>query len=216
MNKSESIAQLALALSKLQSEVQDVYKDRQGYGYKYADLASVLDVTRPLCAKYELAVTQLCGTDSNGSPTVETVILHSSGEWISGTLSIPMHAAKGLSPAQCMGICISYGRRYALAAALGVAQTDNDASIHPEKDEEQIADPATLAATNPQDKLTDKLKSKLGAPNELPVQRLRQLIAAHKLEDKELGWLEHFSVASLEDLGAGDVLKLIKTIEGKV
>ena len=203
MNKSETIGTLALALSKLQGEVQNLYKDKQGYGYKYADLASILDVTRPLCAKYELAVPQLCGTDAVGV-TIETVLLHSGGEWLSSTLSLPISVGKGMSQAQAIGSCISYGRRYALAALLGIAQTDNDASLSPDAD------------VNPQDKITTKLKTSLGNPNELPLQRLRKLMVEHKLEDKEAGWLEHFKVYSLDEMRAEDLLKLIKTIEGKV
>ncbi len=129
MNKSENLGALSLALSKLQGEVCDVYKGKTGFNYKYAELSSVLDVTRPLCAKYELAVTQLCGTDIAGGVTIETVLLHSSGEWLSSVLTLPVSVGKGMSQAQAIGSCISYGRRYALAALLGIAQTDNDASL---------------------------------------------------------------------------------------
>jgi len=127
MNKSESIGALALALSKLQGEVQNVYKDKAGFGYKYTELCSILEVTRPLCAKYELVVTQLC-TSSANDVGVETVLAHSSGEWISSTVLMPVTPTKGMSPAQATGCIITYARRYSLAAILGIAQTDDDAS----------------------------------------------------------------------------------------
>lgn len=141
MNKSESIGALSLALSKLQGEIQNLHKDKQGYGYKYTELASVLDVARPLCAKYELAVAQLC-TNLNEQVGVETVLTHSSGEWISSTLYMSVEAGKGVSLAQSAGKVITYARRYSLAAILGVAQTDNDAAI------ERAPDVKLLAALN--------------------------------------------------------------------
>lgn len=216
MNKSESIGKLALALSKFQGEVKNVIANKKGYGYMYADLAQVLDVTRPLCAKHELAVTQLCSTDEKGGVTVETVLLHSSGEWLTTTIAVPVSVSKGLSAAQGVGVCITYGRRYALCALLGVAQEDEDTDAALPKDKEEPVATVADVATTPQDKMTGKLKSSLGNPNELPVQRLRKLITEHKLEAKEAGWLEHFKVDSLDKLGADEVLKLIKTIEVKV
>ena len=128
MNRSESIANLALSLSKLQGELQDVYKDKKGYNYTYADLSGVLQISRPLCAKYELAVTQLC-TNNDVGIAIETLLMHSSGEWLSTTLVLPISIGKGMTHAQAVGSCITYGRRYALTALLGIAQTDDDASV---------------------------------------------------------------------------------------
>jgi len=196
MNKSESIGALALALSKLQGEIQNVYKDKQGYGYKYTELSSVLDVTRPLCAKYELAVTQLCGTDDKGI-NVETVLVHSSGEWLSSTLSMPILTSKTMSQVQGAGSSISYARRYALAALLGIAQTDNDGST---RDEEHLLE--KKVASNP--------------AKDVVVARLKKLIVDHHLEEKHVAWLEHFKVYSLDELSVDDLLKLIKKVEDKV
>lgn len=125
-NKSESIAKLALALSKFQGEVTDAHKDKSAYNYKYADLAGVLEIARPLCLKYELAVTQLCSTNEGGVG-VTTVLMHSSGEWIESTFTMPLISVKGSNAAQAAGSVITYARRYALAAILGITQTDNDA-----------------------------------------------------------------------------------------
>lgn len=188
MNKSESIGKLALALSKLQGEIQNLHKDKSGYGYKYTELASVLDVTRPLCAKYELAVTQLC-TEGKEEVSVETVLLHSSGEWISGTLSMALTIGKGMSAAQAAGSVITYARRYSLAALLGIAQTDNDASIREERDAPAQEKKAVSRA--------DELKF---------------LIEKNKLQHKEGEWCTYFKVASLSDLPDRDLDKLINKI----
>ena len=130
MNKSESIANIGLALSKAQGELQDVYKDKKGYGYNYADLSSILEISRPACSKHELAVLQPCSNDGS-SVTVETMIIHSSGEWLSSVLTLPLSVGKGMSHAQAVGSCITYGRRYGLAAMLGISQTDDDATLIP-------------------------------------------------------------------------------------
>ncbi len=130
MECSNSIGKLAIALSRLQGEIRDVFKDQQGYGYKYANLASVLEIARPLCAKYELSVSQLCegyfAQEAGYSVGVQTVLMHSSGEYISSKMYMPVERGKGMSLAQAAGSVITYARRYALAAILGITQTDND------------------------------------------------------------------------------------------
>lgn len=131
MNKSDDIALLAAALSKLQGEVKDAYKDKQGYGYKYSDLSSVLDIVRPLIAKYRLSITQLPGAVGE-KVSLETVLMHESGQWISSTMEMPVERGKGMSLAQATGAVMTYARRYALAAIIGIAQTDNDAYVEPD------------------------------------------------------------------------------------
>jgi len=127
MNKSDSINEIAIALSAVQGEIKDVHKEKSGYGYKYADLSQVLDIARPLLHKHGLAITQLCGS-ADEKVTVETVLMHTSGQWLSGTIEMLPEKGKGRSSAQDVGAVISYARRYALAAIIGVTQTDNDAA----------------------------------------------------------------------------------------
>lgn len=143
MNKSNSIGELASALSKLQGKIHDVFKSKSGYGYKYSDLASVLEITRPLCAEHELSVSQLCTTDERADIVgVETILMHSSGEYLSSTMFMPITLMKGMSLAQSAGSVITYARRYALAAILGITQTDTDAAV-------DASGVAELAKANP-------------------------------------------------------------------
>jgi hypothetical protein len=189
MNKSESIGALAAALSQLQGEVENLHKDKQGYGYKYAELSSVLDEAKPLLAKYKLAVAQLTVNDpSNASVVgVETVLMHCSGEWISSTVYMPVEVKKGVL-AQAAGSVITYARRYALAAMLGIAQTDNDASVKEiEPHNEMIS--ADLMC------------------------KLRNLIEDKQLENKIVTWKAHFKVDDLEDLSITQMKQLIIRIE---
>lgn len=123
MNKSDSIKELAGALAKAQAEMEYASKDATNPHFKssYATLASVWDAIRKPLSKNGLSVTQLV-TSSESDVKVETILLHSSGEWLAETLSIP--ASK--HDAQGFGSALTYARRYGLAAIAGVAPADDD------------------------------------------------------------------------------------------
>ena len=129
MKQSDSIGELALALSQLQGEIQDTVKSKDGYGYKYSDLHSVLDVARPLLAKHKLALSQILEDSGEGSVTCESILMHGSGQWISGRLSMPVTVGKGMTAAQAYGSASTYCRRYATAAIIGITQQDDDGSV---------------------------------------------------------------------------------------
>jgi hypothetical protein len=57
-----------------------------------------------------------------GVMALETVLLHKSGEWMSGTIQIPL----GKADPQGFGSAMTYGRRYSLAAMVGVMAEDDD------------------------------------------------------------------------------------------
>ena len=127
MNTSEQINELSAALSVAQGGLKDAAKDREAYNYKYADLASILKIARPILAQHGLAVVQEAGTDDNGMISVVTRIVHSSGQWLEcAPLKMPVEPKKGLSQAQAAGSVVTYARRYALAALLGITQDDDD------------------------------------------------------------------------------------------
>jgi len=97
-------------------------KDNPFFKKPYADLESVWDAARPLMEKHGLAVIQLIeGTSSE--PEIITVLVHKSGQWVTGTQQ--MKSRKPDDP-QVAGSLITYGRRYGLAAILGITQTDDD------------------------------------------------------------------------------------------
>lgn len=133
MDKSNSIAGLAAALSAAQSELRPAAMNATNpfLKNKYADLGSVIEVARPVLAAHGLAVSQHpCGTD--GRIEVETILMHSSGEWIASRIGLPALEERGKSGAQVAGSIITYLRRYAFAAVLGIyADEDTDGS-HPE------------------------------------------------------------------------------------
>ena len=122
--QSESIAALAAALSKAQADITGALKDSSNpfFKSKYADLASCWDACRKQLAANGLCVIQTTGMTDAGLVLI-TTLAHSSGEWIVGYLPV---AAKDSSP-QAQGSGITYARRYALAAIVGLAQIDDDA-----------------------------------------------------------------------------------------
>jgi hypothetical protein len=125
MNKSESIAGLSKALAKAQGEVENASKSSANphFKSKYADLAEVLNTVRPVFCANGLAFVQMPSFES-GVVSVETLLTHESGEWISNVASAPVTK----QDAQGVGSAITYLRRYSLAAFAGVAQEDDDAN----------------------------------------------------------------------------------------
>jgi len=122
--QSETIGALAAALSKAQADITGALKDSSNpfFKSKYADLASCWDACRKQLAANGLSVIQTTEWNPNGVMLM-TTLAHASGEWIRGELPI---RAKDESP-QAQGSAITYARRYALAAIVGLAQIDDDA-----------------------------------------------------------------------------------------
>lgn len=125
LTKSESIAELAAALSKVQSTIEAAKKDQKNPFYKanYAGLSSVWDACRKALTENGFAVSQTCSTAENGDPAVTTLLMHGpSGQWIQDTASYPVKEKS----AQGFGSAYTYGRRYGLAAIIGVVADDDD------------------------------------------------------------------------------------------
>jgi hypothetical protein len=125
MNKSELINELATALAKAQGELENASKSSNNphFKSKYADLAEILNTVRPVFASHGLSVTQ-CPSFEAGIVSVETILMHSSGQWITSVISAPVSKLD----AQGVGSAITYCRRYSLASVAGIAQEDDDAN----------------------------------------------------------------------------------------
>jgi len=123
MLASDEIHELATALSKAQGEIEDAAKGAENpyFKSKYADLAAVRGVIREPLAKHGLAIVQNPAT-VQGGVEVETILLHSSGQFMSSKLFMPV--AK--SDAQGIGSAITYARRYSLLSILCLATEDDD------------------------------------------------------------------------------------------
>ena len=117
--------ELFSALVKAQSEIKGAVKDSLNphFKNKYADLGSVWDACRDALHKNGLAVVQLSRIHESGAPVLITRIIHSSGQHIDGEYPL---VCKDPQDPQKLGSATTYARRYALAAALGVIQEDDD------------------------------------------------------------------------------------------
>ncbi len=133
MRTSPSIAALGEALAKAQGQIKPALKDSANpfYKSKYADLASVWNACREALSQNGLAVVQGVSSDLvEKTVTVTTRLIHA-GEFVEEELCLPaIQAGKAGAgerfDAQCIGSVITYARRYALAAMVGVAPDDDD------------------------------------------------------------------------------------------
>ena len=140
MDMSDDISALAEALSKAQGAILDASKGAENpyFKSKYADLASVRSVIREPMAKNGLSLVQLPKT-VDGGVSVETLLLHSSGQFIKSSLFMP--AAK--ADAHGIGSAITYARRYSIMSILCLATEDDDGNAA--VDSVKRAAPATKA-----------------------------------------------------------------------
>lgn len=139
--QSGQINDLAAALSKAQGEMPAAKFNATNpfLKSKYADLGAVIEASRPILFKHGLAVSQL--VIGNGEQIgVETILMHNSGQWISTVVTLPSGDEKGKSMAQVAGSIVSYLRRYALSAILGIyADEDSDGNQGQRKQEQKPA-----------------------------------------------------------------------------
>lgn len=125
MEKSETIGELAKALCSVQGKLTGAKKDSENpfFKSKYADLASVWDACRILLNENGLSVVQTNSPSGENTTTIDTTLLHNSGEWISGSLEVPLTK----NDPQGLGSAMTYARRYGLSAIVGVCPEDDDA-----------------------------------------------------------------------------------------
>lgn len=142
---------LLKSLAEFQQEVPVIHKGTQGYGYSYANLATIFEVINPILKKNKLGFTQLVG-DNN----IKTIIFHyESGEQLETTTTIPQGTnLKGMNDFQTLGSAITYIRRYALSSALGlITDKDTDASGEQVKPTPKVEQPIAVNVEDAKSKL---------------------------------------------------------------
>jgi hypothetical protein len=132
---SPSIASLAAALAKAQAELVNPEKSlvatissghRGGpeQSFRYAPLSSGLDIVRKTLGQHEIATLQTTAIDrAAGLVNLTTVLAHASGEWIASDW--PVCAIADTATPRRMGAALTYARRYALFALVGIAGEDD-------------------------------------------------------------------------------------------
>ena len=161
---SESVSAIATALAKAQIELSNpekamvgtVYNSRSDspQSFRYASLSSGLDIVRKALGGHQIAITQTTDIDrAGGMLNLTTVLLHTSGEWISSHW--PVCQLSETSAPRRMGAALTYARRYALFAMVGIAGEDDldapadtgNASNGPNGASNLAANPVTAAAS---------------------------------------------------------------------
>lgn len=196
MQTSEQISELAKALAKAQGEINNAIKNSANPHFKsrYADLAAIWDVIREPISKHGLSVLQTINVEmtdkTSAIVTVNTLLLHESGQWIRDSLPLPITK---VDP-QAIGSASTYGRRYSLQAIAGVAGEDDDGNAASGKG---AAPPVlTLSA-----KQIGELSSYLA-----------------KLGKDEAAFANHMGVATLADIPAisfNNAMAILKRVEEK-
>jgi hypothetical protein len=131
---SESVAAIATALAKAQTELSNPEKAMVGTVYnshsdrsesfRYASLSSGLDIVRKVLGGQQIAVAQTTEIDRpGGAVNLATVLMHSSGEWIASNW--PVCALSEISQPRRMGAALTYARRYALFTMVGISGEDD-------------------------------------------------------------------------------------------
>ncbi len=123
MNKSESIVNLSASLSLFQGEVANPKNTAINpfYKSKYSPLHEVLNTVKPILSKHGLSVIQDVSGDAK-NVNIVTLLTHASGEWIESSQLV---LTPEKNTPQGIGSAITYGRRYALSAVLGLASEED-------------------------------------------------------------------------------------------
>jgi hypothetical protein len=134
---SENIDLLALALSKAQSDIENVSKDKQAYGYKYADLGSCLQAIKKPLRDNGLSISQL-GVCGESKQMLVTLLMHESGQWLKSVFCLESVELKQCNSLQNLGAGLTYMRRYALSSIIGLTQEDDDAQAFNKKPKPEV------------------------------------------------------------------------------
>ncbi len=127
---SDRLNRLAAALACAQAQIEPATPDAVGSldetsgerSYRYATLASVWHTVRGPLTGNGLSVVQTCEPGAVGELRLVTTLLHTSGQWISGTTVLPLPA----QTPQGFGSALTYARRYGLAAMVGLCVDQDD------------------------------------------------------------------------------------------
>lgn len=140
MKRSDDLKEFALAFSKAQALFKGATKDSDNpfFKSKYADMASVLAAVKEGLAAHGFSVLQPTSINPEGFHYIETILLHSSGQFISSETFLPSTDGKP----QTLGSAMTYMRRYALQSLLGVAAEDDDGNAAQAGSKAPISQPA--------------------------------------------------------------------------
>jgi hypothetical protein len=196
---SQSISAIASALAKAQSQLSNPEKSliatirspfprEPDRTFRYASLASGLDIVRKSLGEHEIATIQSTSIDQTGQICLTTLLAHASGEWISSDWPV---CSSSESIPHRVGAALSYARRYALFALVGIAGEDD------------LDAPDTLAGPPLRESLADYPQGKPFKQPPKPTVHRPSL-----LDEKASGELRDVLVTELTALHGNDALPL--------
>lgn len=120
---SESIDQLATALSQAQGELKDAVFDSTNHHFRndYASLGSMYKAIRPIFSKYGLSFCQVPNT-INSLPILTTTLMHKSGQWMEADLELFLKN----KTMQDLGSANTYGKRQHISGFAGIYSDFDD------------------------------------------------------------------------------------------
>ena len=152
---SKEVSNIYKSLALFQQECPTIHKGTKGYGYTYADLPTIFEVINPILKKHSLGFTQLIQGQS-----IKTIVFHTeTGENLESVTDIPQGVSlKGMNDYQVLGSAITYLRRYALSAILGiVTDKDTDASGEQTKKQTPKQKPVLKQGSKVWDKIVNRM-----------------------------------------------------------
>lgn len=153
MTQSENINELLAALAEVQSELPTMPKSKQAYGYKYTDLDTITQTIKPILGRHGIGYMQSVGGLAENGLTLTTRIFSKKGEYIEDTAALPAITSAKNNAAQTLGMSITYMRRYALCAMLGITSdedVDADCTEQPHESRKQTPQPPKQTAETKQ------------------------------------------------------------------
>ena len=145
IEKSENITLLSIALLKAQKEMGTALKDAKNPYFKssYADLKAVIEAIKGPLNNNGISFLQAITGTGESLPFVETVLLHESGQYFCSLT--PIFCSKPNDP-QSFGSGVTYSKRYALQAFLGLPTEDDDGNKEADKTDKQTKPKSTPKA----------------------------------------------------------------------
>ena len=147
MNQSPEIKDLAKALCAAQASLNAAKKDSLNPHFRsqYASLQSVWDAAREVLSPNGLSVSQLFEPTDGHLLSLTTMLIHTSGQWIAGTISVSLQK----NDPQGSGSAATYCRRYGLSAILGIVADEDDDGNGASQRPQPSAQPAKTAVSAP-------------------------------------------------------------------
>jgi hypothetical protein len=206
---SESIAAFAPAFVTLQHRLPKVVKTATGQvgqqKTRYADFEAITDAIKDILHECGFAYLQPASGGHGGQVSVTTILLHTSGEWMRDTLSMPT----GENGAQGVGSALTYAKRYGLASILGIATEDDDG---------HAASQRPPAARQPAAVKADKAA---GAPSQAVTRRAQAMFSDAGITDRadKLAFVAHVTgrgIASWTDVTASEADKVMSVLDAVI